>query len=140
MKNPLRNKVTEKDLRDHLAATKYYPNSARVHELELVGIERPGWVQVFRCHVEAKHEDDGWQELFGVIRDDERSRCEVHLFDDRERQQTAIDDLTVGLLQRPGSTSAAREPLSKLALFGMTFVGLLVSLLAYAQLFGTPTN
>ena len=122
---PLRNRVTEKDLRDHLDAQNYYANSARVHELELVGIERPGWVQVFRCHVEAKHRQDGWQELFGVIRDDERASFEVDLYEQATEQQARIDELTTGMLVRPGSRSgesSGRDLLSVLAMLAALFV------------------
>lgn len=113
------NKVTEKELRDHLASLDYYANSARVHELELIGIERPGWVQVFRCHVEAKHRETGWAELFGVIRDDERMRIEFHLFPTEAEQQERIDELTVGMLTRPGSTGNGSNSVGLIPILGM---------------------
>ena len=133
MVSPFGNKVTEKDLRDHLSGIGYYANSARVHELELVGIERPGWVQIFRCHVEAKHRETGWAELFGVIRDDERASFEVQLYESAEEQQSAVDDLTDGLITRPGASSRERQPLGPVIVAALLlFVGLMAAIL-YAR-------
>ena len=136
MVSPLGNKVTEKDLRDYLATQSYYANSARVHELELVGIERPGWVQYFRFHVEAKHEEDGWREFFGVIRDDERNSFDVHLFDAAADQQDAIDTMTAGCISRPGSTTGAVDPkrVGLLPLSAMFAILAVVGTLAAMQL------
>ena len=41
------NRVTEKDVRDHLNRCGYHGNTATILQLELVAIERPGWMQVF---------------------------------------------------------------------------------------------
>ncbi len=77
------NKVAEKDLRDWLDGHGCHGRSARVRELELAAIGRPGWVQVFRFAVEAKRKTDdeagGWEELRGYLRDDERRGYEVRL-------------------------------------------------------------
>ena len=104
MVSPLGNKVTEKDLRDYLATQSFYANSARVHELELVGIERPGWVQYYQFHVEAKHERDGWTELYGLVRDDERQSFDVQLFDNEEDSRRAVRTATAGCITRPSRT------------------------------------
>ena len=132
MVKPLGNKGTEKDLRDYLATQQFYANSARVHELELVGIERPGWVQYFRCHVEAKHEQNGWTELYGVIRDDERSRFDVHLFDDASQQQEAIDTMTAGCLSKPGvrTPDGEKDRVGLVPVLGALAIAIAVGILA----------
>ena len=76
------NKCTENDLRDHLTEIGYFPRSAMFLSLELTAIERPGWVQVFQFHVQAKKQHGDWEEYFGICRSDERSNAfEVQLFD-----------------------------------------------------------
>lgn len=95
---PITNRVTEKDLRDYLTDVGYFGRSAKIHELELVAIQRPGWVQVFRVHLDAKHQDTGWAEFWAAIRDDERERFEVVLFDTEETRDVQIDEWSEGLV------------------------------------------
>lgn len=85
------NKVTEKDLRDHLDSIGYFGRSARFLKLELAGIERPGWIQLFEFHVEAKKRDGDWEQLFGICRDDERSQTfEVQLLTNADQQKKSV--------------------------------------------------
>ena len=60
------NKVTEKDIRDHLTANGYYGRSAEIRGLNLVAVQRPGWLQVFSFDLRAKDVDGDWRELFGT--------------------------------------------------------------------------
>lgn len=66
--------MIEKDLRDHLQSSGYYGRTAEFARLELVAMQRPGWLQVFAFEVKAKEQEGDWVELFGVCRDDERSK------------------------------------------------------------------
>ncbi|MEM9702663.1 MAG: hypothetical protein AAF907_09485, partial [Planctomycetota bacterium] len=67
------NKFLEHDLRSWLDDSGRYGRSAEVEELELVAVQRPGWVQVFRFRLRAKDRETGdWEELRGLARDDER--------------------------------------------------------------------
>ena len=67
------NRFLEHDLRAWLDGEGYYGRSAEVEELELAAVQRPGWVQVFRFRLRAKHRGSGeWDELRGLARDDER--------------------------------------------------------------------
>lgn len=85
------NKCTEKDLRDHLTEIGYFGRSAKFLNLELKAIERPGWVQVFKFQVQAKHKNGDWEEHFGICRSDERSNTfEVQLFGGQDVQDTAF--------------------------------------------------
>ena len=69
------NKILEHDLRAWLDSAGHYGRSAELEELELAAVQRPGWVQVFRFRVRAKHKDSGeWRTLRGLCRDDERAK------------------------------------------------------------------
>jgi len=95
------NRYTEKDLRDHLTNVGYFGRSAKFLRLELVAIERPGWVQVFEFHVHAKTQDGEWKEHFGVCRTDERGGTfELNLFDGEVEQQTVIGHDTAEMITR----------------------------------------
>ena len=129
----MRNRVTEKDLRDYLTGTGYYGRSAKIHDLELVGIGQSGWVQVFRCHLTAKRPDGEWVELWGAIRDDERHRFEARLSESADARNCDLAELTVGLKtprQTRGETSAVAVAAS-----GVVFI--LVAALAIVRVFGT---
>lgn len=85
------NRCTEKDLRDHFTTLGYFGQSMKFLQLELAAIERPGWVQIFRFHVQAKNREGGWEELFGNCRIDERiNTFEVQLFEREEEQDRAL--------------------------------------------------
>ena len=105
----MRNRVTEKDLRDFLTGVGYYGRSAKVHELELSAVGDSGWVQVFRFHIEAKHREEGWRELYGVIRDDERREFKAELFDTSDARDARLDAVSERLTQprKAGEKSSA---------------------------------
>ena len=48
------NRVTEKDIRDWLDANGFVGRTAKINDLELHAIERPGWVQVFEFQMRSK--------------------------------------------------------------------------------------
>lgn len=97
--NLIANRVTEKDLRQHLTGMGYVGRSAKITGLELVAIERPGWVQVFEFQMRALKQGGDWEEFFGLCRDDERSsKFEVQLFSSRQQQQQAFAGGTAGLI------------------------------------------
>lgn len=116
------NKVTEKDIRDHLSLNKYYGRTAEFHELELHAIQRPGWIQIFRFHIRAKHVETGWQELFGVVRDDERNRTDIHLFEEEEERNELMAELSQDLICLEGN----RERLSPVVLLAFPVFGFLL--------------
>lgn len=63
--NLIANRVTEKDLRQHLTGMGYVGRSAKITGLELVAIERPGWVQVFEFQMRALKQGGDWEEFLG---------------------------------------------------------------------------
>ena len=104
------NKVTEKDIRDWLDANGFVGRTAKINDLELHAIRRPGWLQIFRFELDvlrAEQPDAASQQrhkYFGVVRDDERERVAskrtiVMLFDEEQGRQEKLDELSEGLIQ-----------------------------------------
>lgn len=127
------NRVTEKDLRDYLTGVGYYGRSAKIHELELAAIERPGWLQVFRFHLEAKHQESGWSEFWGVIRDDERDKIEIRMYGNTEERDKQLSSWSHGLL------SAGRENASPIGAVLAIGVLLLLIVIGVAQLLSSAS-
>ena len=126
------NKVAEKDLRDWLEANGYFGRSAAVAELELAAIRRPGWEQVFRFRVRAKRQDGtGWDDLRGLIRDDERHRTEVRLTATQAEFDAAFAEWSAGLIvprrRERGATEIALILLAVVILAAVAAVALLRS-------------
>lgn len=99
----IKNRVTEKDIREWLNREGYFGSSARFEEIELHAIERPGWLQIFRFTVEAKSKAGQWEKLFGVVRDDERKkrasqRTAIACFAQQDEQVAMLDEFSEGLL------------------------------------------
>ena len=95
----LKNRVTEKDVRDWLSENGYAGNSARFDELELHAIQRPGWYQIYRFVVQAKHTDGDWKTIFGTARDDERFNLfDVEIFTSRDHRDDKLEDLSQGMI------------------------------------------
>lgn len=116
------NRVTEKDIRDWLDQNGFVGRTAKIDDLELHAIQRPGWLQIFRFEAtvlkrKADSENDSAEEydktfFYGAVRDDERERShaertKVFLFDDREARQEKLDELSEGLLQLGTNNSAS---------------------------------
>lgn len=109
------NRVTEKDIRDWLDQNGFVGRSAKIEDLEIHAIKRPGWLQIFRfeAQVLTNTEDNPIrQHFFGVVRDDERERSLekrtiVMLFDDVEARQEKLDELSEGLLRLGADNSGS---------------------------------
>ena len=109
------NRVTEKDIRDWLDQNGFVGRSAKIEDLEIHAIKRPGWLQIFRfeAQVLTNTEDNPIrQHFFGVVRDDEREqslekRTIVMLFDDVEARQEKLDELSEGLLRLGADNSGS---------------------------------
>jgi hypothetical protein len=101
----IRNRVTEEDVRDYLGQHGYVRGSIRFEYMELVAIQRPGWVQVFKFHAQAKSERGEVRSLFGVVRDDQRNSLEVFVGDDIDVQVRMAEKWSEGLI------TSTRKPL-----------------------------
>ena len=128
-----KNRVTEADIREWLSQNGYFGRTAKFTEVELHAIRRPGWVQVFRFSVEAKSESGEWQQIFGVVCDDETQRSaaaktRVEVFLNQEDQQDCLKRHSNGLLLlETERQSHPNRLLGLLVLFATIFgVGLLI--------------
>jgi len=130
-KSLIANKCTEKDLRDHLTEIGYFGRSVKFLSLELKAIERPGWIQVFQFHIQAKKQGGGWEEHYGICRSDERSDAfEVQLFDREEWQQQKFREDTKQMIthaRAPRHWSYAPLMLLFMLIVGAAIVGAVVS-------------
>lgn len=120
------NRVTEKDIRDWLDVQGFVGRTAKIRELELHAIKRPGWIQVFEFHLRARirpskseisaaqefesSSDTDWIERFGVVLDDERNRTQelrtqIWIFEDQSAQQTKLEEVSEGMLVRNSETN-----------------------------------
>jgi hypothetical protein len=78
------------ELQRHLSESGYYGRTAKCLRWKLVGVQRPGWVQVFEFHIRAKRTTGDWEEKFGMCRIDERyDTYEIQLFDDENARREA---------------------------------------------------
>lgn len=113
---PFGNRVTEKDIRNWLTRNGGEGRTAKIVDLELFAIERPGWKQVFRFRVKAElsasedvDHDSGDLEnprndwAFGIVLDDERirnvsERTKIWTFKDPVEWQSRLDEIAQGML------------------------------------------
>ena len=94
------NRVTEKDVRDHLNRCGYHGNTATILQLELVAIERPGWRQVFSFHADVTPVQGDRLRLYGVVVDDQRRSTTVHVTPDPHERQGLLEEASQGLITR----------------------------------------
>lgn len=94
----LKNRVTEKDIRDYLESQGYEGPSAKFDSLELVAVQRPGWVQIFEFVVRVSQGDDR-QQFYGVAKDDERNGITVFLGKTQADQERTSHRWSEGLIR-----------------------------------------
>lgn len=77
----------EKAIRSHLSDEGFFGHTAKLKNVRLVAIQRPGWLQVFRFEATARvrivNSDDGpdpepeYRDVLGLVRDDIRKKINV---------------------------------------------------------------
>jgi len=107
LKDAIRNRVTEKDVRAWMDRNGFYGSSATIEELELYAVQRPGWLQIFsfQARVKSREESEApWSAMFGVVRDDERRRgdqkTQVELFSTAQEQAAKLEQWSEGLIAK----------------------------------------
>ena len=130
----IRNRVTEKDIRNWLHNNGFSGNSAHFEELELHAIRRPGWLQIYRFRVITRRLRGERTEIFGAVRDDEtktqlKNRLKIMVFEDAQQCNNQLAQWSQGLIQlRSGETTTVWW-------FWPAFLGLVVAgLWAFQQL------
>lgn len=116
------NRVTEKDIRNWLDENGFFGRAARISDLELHAIKRPGWKQLFRFTARVKsnseapesrieneelnNPSDGGdvpQVRYGVVLDDQRERTEaqqtqIFLFETIDKRDELLEELSADML------------------------------------------
>lgn len=64
-------------------------------------IERPGWVIVYEFRVETPNDTDVTSTIYGVARDDSRSKTIVRLFNSEPERNRQRDQWSEGLILSP---------------------------------------
>lgn len=143
MPDLIRNRVTERDIREWLRDNGYEGGSAILESVELYAIKRPGWKQLFRFNGKVRPQAAESDEVtprvpvWGVVLDDERlprgQRTQVHLCDSIEQQQERLDELSVDMLK---ATRSEDRVLSGWVLLAMVaFGGMVLFLIAMVRRF-----
>lgn len=92
------NRVTQRDIRDHLKTVGFEGDMARFREVELHAIRRPGWKQLFRFECRVLNQKGEVVQLFGAVLDDERTRTEFWWSIDRDEQQEKLESWSAGMI------------------------------------------
>ncbi len=114
----------DSELQRHLSESGYYGRTAKCLSWQLVGVVRPGWIQVFEFHVRAKRQGGDWEEKFGVCRTDERDGTyEIQLFNSQEACQVARESIVSGMITHGRGTGHWAKTL----LMGLFFAALAIA-------------
>jgi hypothetical protein len=131
MPSLIRNRVTERDVREWLDLNGYEGKSAILESVELHAIKRPGWQQLFRFRGEVRLRSSDSHErrtsVWGVVFDDERrprgQQTEVSLFETEADQLEELEILSVDMLTANRNRDGAGA--WTLLLLGLLFVTIL---------------
>jgi hypothetical protein len=88
----------EMTIRRHLNDNGYYGQSAKLKNVRIVAVQRPGWLQVFRFEVNVRirvevaddmpDPEPEYRDLFGLVRDDIRHNVNtVRVFEDADERR-----------------------------------------------------
>lgn len=99
-------KHLEQAIRRELRERGYAVNAAKIRDVRLAAIQRPGWVQVYRFYVETTTNPESPHErrsavLLGLSREDGRkSQIAVLLTEDEGEFRQRYDEWSDGLIRR----------------------------------------
>ncbi len=103
-------KDLENAIRKHLTSHGYFGGSAKLQNVRLAAVQRPGWQQIYRFDAIAKlkplSEDDSeaeaeFQTLFGLVREDARhNQTIVRAFVIPEERRELFEQWSVAMIQK----------------------------------------
>ncbi|MDC0251535.1 hypothetical protein OAK37_00095 [bacterium] len=114
----------EKTIRKHLTENGFFGGTARLRNVRLVAVQRPGWLQVFRFDATVRvrpenEEDDGvapeaeYREVFGLVKDDIRHKVNtVRFFEEEDERVELFARWSDGLICLRGAHGLANHELS----------------------------
>src|SRR6056297_1118488 len=98
----------EQAIRTHLTREGFFGRTAKLRQVRLVAIARPGWKQVFRFEARARvasaATEDGpdpaavYCDLFGLVQEDTRHRTTVVVFERADQRRAKFAEWSDGLL------------------------------------------
>lgn len=97
----------EVSIRKRLTTAGFFGNSAKLMRVQLIALQRPGWLQVYRFEFSAKQmsqeeESDSttcWVNGYGLVTEDARkNKSDVSLFHSQSEWAEATEEATKGLL------------------------------------------
>jgi hypothetical protein len=110
----------EQAIRRHLTREGYFGTTAKLKNVRLVAIQRPGWLQVYRFDATARvavvpsddQPDPPPQDrsLFGLVREDARRGTEIRTFSEPEGRGALFIQWSEGLIRLRGSAGLKQEP------------------------------
>ncbi len=106
----------ELTIRRHLTDAGFYGGSAKLRNVRLVAVQRPGWQQIYRFEAEVRvqdHADDDsptppaeYRVVYGLARDDIRHKIEsVRVFDNEAERRSLFARWSDGLICLRGAHS-----------------------------------
>lgn len=131
------NKVVGKDIRAELVRRNFNARSAKISNVELVAIQRPGWLQVFSFELRAFEVDrEESVSQFGLCRDDESAKTfELQLFDTQGDRTAVLDEWSIGMIRRDrGRRPGGHQTISRGVMLGLMLVLAIVFLLVFAAI------
>ena len=140
MPNLIRNRVTERDIRDWLQANGYEGGSATLESVELYAIKRPDWQQLLRFTGKVRPQSNDDDEIppkvavWGVALEDEREstgqQTRVILCDSLEEQQRHLEELSADMLKarRPEDRAVSGTALLAMIGFGLVLLFLIATI------------
>ncbi len=89
----------ELTIRRHLTENGYFGGTAKLQNVRLVAVQRPGWLQIYRFEATVRLRPDNpsddlpdaaaeYRELYGLVKDDIRHKINtVRVFDDEDERR-----------------------------------------------------
>jgi hypothetical protein len=101
LKNRIGNRVTEREIRLWLDSHGFNGSSAKLADVTLYAIARPGWKQVFRFSGQARDSNDNSVPIFGVLEGDQRyGDSKITLFHNLKDQTLRLREVSGGMIVR----------------------------------------
>lgn len=98
----------ENAIREQMSRDGYFGRSAKFHNVKLVAIQRPGWVQVYRFEATVRvkgSEEADRQWLLGLALDDGRKGTKVRVFTSAQERKAIFAQWSDGFIRLRGSSS-----------------------------------
>lgn len=105
-------------IRQHLGKRGFYGGAAKLRNVRVIAIERPGWLQIYRFEAAVRRVRDSVEDaedyaaaderpeevlIYGLVVDDGRKGSEVHTFMNARDRYLFFSERAAGMIQLRGS-------------------------------------